>query len=1129
MAEYQIPFKVNRVLNVILLALLLIFIRAWYLAVIQRDEQIEQAIKPKRRVMIEHVERGTIRDCFNMPLAVNRVQYNATVSYAQLREIPATSWEKNEEGKQIKVPKRSLYIKKLASLLGKELEIDPQTIEDLIHGKAALFPHTPFLVKEDISEKQYYRLRMLEREWIGIHAERTSKRFYPKGKVGADVIGYLGSINQKEYMRVSEEIKTLQDYLSAREAGEPVILPKGFQTPLEVKKRLQELQEKAYTINDQVGKTGIECFFDEQLRGFCGKKTYEVDVKGNFLRELPGARKPVRGQKIYLTLSSELQEYAEALLAENEAVRDFRDRDGNIRLDHAWIKGGAIVALSPKTGQVYAMASYPRIDPNDFIPSRDEKIRKQKAQRIPRWLENETYIGEIWDGKRPLERERYSSKENKYYEDTLELTWHHFLDIILPFQSPIRNAMNEISTIHIAFSLQKNLEELLHLSGQNDYHLLLQALYSESPHLPSKASSTIDAKKQIKESLEKSANRAAFLKSAIDPLLGKIPHNDDKLLVVDLCRLLINTELFSSDLLEVTKTMDLSTYRTLSQRVHSLEAVLYSKTKELYHTLDFKIWRESSFKDFLKEKRREEKQNKKYARPFTDYLEQIEEEKFSAFWRENKLTLLTLFILGTSYQNERENQRLVDYKHALLAWREEQKEKFTNLNVIQDALSFIPPFLRKEFVQTMRSFKELNRPILGKYRTLRNQNGQQLEKHLAASFYPLAGYGYGRSQAFRQSCLLGSVFKIVTAYQGLKERYFSLSSKNKTYEALNPLTLIDDLQWTAKPGSNSQILGYTLDGTPITRLYKGIRLPRSSHSGIGKVDLLGALEQSSNVYFSILAAEHLEDPTSLAEAARLFGFGEKSGISLPGEIAGVIPNDLAFNRTGLCSFAIGQHTLVVTPLQTALMISAVVNSGLLIKPQIVHAFSGEAPLSKDNLFSQDDYPLKNSLSLAGIFFPLFTETTCKDQQAFYHTPQVEVRRSIYLPSEISDCLLEGMRRVIVGPKGTARPQAIRLFKQYPQWMRDYIDMQHQLVGKTGTPQVLYKQTIDAETEPRIRTHVWFAGSSFSPSAPAYEDPELVVAVYLRFAEYGGKEAAALGVQMIKKWREILDRHKKDSK
>jgi cell division protein FtsI/penicillin-binding protein 2 len=40
----------------------------------------------------------------------------------------------------------------------------------------------------------------------------------------------------------------------------------------------------------------------------------------------------------------------------------------------------------------------------------------------------------------------------------------------------------------------------------------------------------------------------------------------------------------------------------------------------------------------------------------------------------------------------------------------------------------------------------------------------------------------------------------------------------------------------------------------------------------------------------------------------------------------------------------------------------------------------------------------------------------------------------------------------------------------------------------------------------------------------WKDPELVVVVYLRFGTHGGKEAAPLVAQMVKKWREICARH-----
>ena len=40
--------------------------------------------------------------------------------------------------------------------------MDSERIEDLIHAKASLFPHVPFVIKSNISEQQYYRLRALE-------------------------------------------------------------------------------------------------------------------------------------------------------------------------------------------------------------------------------------------------------------------------------------------------------------------------------------------------------------------------------------------------------------------------------------------------------------------------------------------------------------------------------------------------------------------------------------------------------------------------------------------------------------------------------------------------------------------------------------------------------------------------------------------------------------------------------------------------------------------------------------------------------------------------------------------------------------------------------------------------------
>src|SRR3989339_1750909 len=273
--DSNIPRKANKILNLILLAFLLILLRVWYLGFVQQEHHHQQARKPKRRSIVQKVERATIRDRFNIPLSQNKIGYTASIRYADLRDIPAHRWEKSEKGGKVKVPVRGPYISSLAEILSKELKMDPQGIEDIVYAKASLFPHTPFIIKENLTEQEYYRIRMLQKDWRGIEAERVSRRVYPFHKTACDIVGYMGAINPNEYLHIAEEIKTLQEYVKKRELGEIVFLPPGYDNPLEVRSRLQALKEKAYTINDQVGKAGIEGFCDEILRGVHGKSMYE--------------------------------------------------------------------------------------------------------------------------------------------------------------------------------------------------------------------------------------------------------------------------------------------------------------------------------------------------------------------------------------------------------------------------------------------------------------------------------------------------------------------------------------------------------------------------------------------------------------------------------------------------------------------------------------------------------------------------------------------------------------------------------------------------------------------------------------------------------------------------------------
>jgi cell division protein FtsI/penicillin-binding protein 2 len=1110
----NIPHKANRVLNLVILAFLLILLRVWYLGFIQGDYHQKQARKPQRRTSLEKVDRATIRDRFNIPLAQNTLSYAAAIRYADIREIPSHEWVKEDNGKKVKKPKRASYISSLASKLSEELSMPAQEIEDTIYAKASLFPHTPFVIKESLSEKEYYRLRMLQKDWVGIEAQRNTKRVYPLGKTAGDIIGYMGAISAKEYLFIAQEIKELEEYIRKRESGDIVFLPPGYEDPLAVRKRLAELKQKAYPINDSVGKTktGIEKTCDEILRGVHGKKIVEIDPKGNVIRELPGTKKGDSGERIFLSISSELQEYAESLLAHHEIFRNTKDPGV------PWIKGGSIVALDPKTGEVLALASYPRINPNDFVQTFSPFFQGAQQKSLHKWMESETHIGEIWEGKTPLKRETYSWDQG-WSEESTFFSWSYFLNAIISPKSSLLSVLKKIDTIQNAYLLDYHFQSLLKQANCENPIALMQALYPEGFHIPCKKKPSLDTLAFITQNLLSEKEALQESRAILDTFFLNLPCNDDKLLALDLIRLLIVTDRWTPEVLEKMGSLSLSSFFELTQSLSLVQEAVKEKAACLHHNLGFKQWREKYFKSFLAKKRKEEKERKTYARPYTEYLEKLEKALFKSFWNTCQHLFLDAAIHGKQRIDLQEYPELQPYVEAL----ESLSKPFLlpHLHKLQSAFSALDPVQTITCLKTMRGFQELNRPLYGKYRLIRNVKGVSLEKHLASAFYPLAGFGYGRSQAFRQTTPQGSVFKLVVAYEALKERYEYIKENLLSMRELNPLTLIDEMQRVPKKGAHKQILGYTLDGRPIERFYKGGVIPRG-HPGIGKIDLPQAIEQSSNTYFSILAAEHIADPSLLERATKDFGFGAKTGIGLQGEIAGTVPDDLADNKTGLYSFAIGQHSLVVTPLQTTVMLATLGNGGNVLKPQIIRLTAGKNRVSDPFSFDlSKPYPFQDSLALMGIYFPLFSEALSHSYDPCINEVKPEVVRSLFFPPEIRQILFEGMNKVVAGNKGTAKPSIIKYLQVHPKIAQTYQEMQKQLIGKTGTAEILYKQYLDSESKAEIHNHIWFGGLVF-PEGTTYADaePEIAIAVYLRFSQSGGKEAAPLAALVAKKWREI---------
>ncbi len=1102
--------KVNRVLNVILLALLLIIIRIWHLSVVQYEERLEESRRPQKKTIIEPSKRATIRDRFNIPLAINQIHYQAAFLYSELKSIPSVRYEIDENGKKVRKFVRKEYIKKLSSLIAEELHLDPERVEDLIYSKAALYYSIPYILKEDISEKEYYRLKMLEKDWLGIHVQQLTRRHYPLNKVAGDIIGYMGAINREEYERILGEIQQLNGYFSELQNGDDPPIPFGIRSPEQAYDRLSNLEEMAYTIHDHVGKAGIESRFEQDLRGFQGKRMFYSDAKGNFLAELPEGRTPLPGKRLLLTISSELQEYAEQLLAQNEGLRETKisgpDAYKQLTLHprEPWIKGGAIVAMNPNTGEVYALASYPRIDPNDFILSGNLEQDRQKKSNIQRWFENEPYLAELWNQQRPLEKESYESKTQMWTENAILITWDNYLDLILPPSNRVRISLKRIGNIENAIAVQSAVHEMMRITRAASIYPLINALYSVDPHVSYQNSSI--AKIKLDTMPADVYSRVLELKKKIDKYVHDIPLNHDKVLLFDICRMAVRDDLFTQELIQHCGKQDFSSYHDCSTAFANLESVIKPAAKELFKDIVFKDWRQKNEKDFLKQKRQEEKQQHLYQKPYIDYLDYEEGQMFDDFWNMHQWNLMEAFLTGESRDVEdledylsffkNWHNELLEGAHAALPWRHAYL-------TLQKHVKEISPLYRENYLKTLRGYNELNRPLLGNYRNLRNAKKLSLEKHLATAFYPAYGFGYGRSHAYRQATTQGSIFKLIPAYEAMVQLYPQNPNRNLTPADLNPLVMVDQI---FKKG-NTIFVGMTEDGKPIPQLYKGGRIPRSSSNNFGRLDLLKAIETSSNPYFSLVAAEVLEDPNDMVRAAELFGYGRKTGIDLPAEIPGKMPTDLETNKTGLYATAIGQHTLVVTPLQTAVMLSAIANGGKILKPQIVCLKAGK------NL---DRDPLASTFKGA--------ENGTNENSVDLVDPVVIGQ--VFMPDIIRRILLEGMHRVVLRTQHESLIGLSRFYKNHPEAISDYVELKNQMVGKTSTAESMERLDLDSDRGTTMYKHVWFGGISFKKDVTnglinkkVYSDPELVVVVYVKFGGYG-KETAPMAAQIVKKWREI---------
>lgn len=267
----------------------------------------------------------------------------SAILFANLYHLQVTNYEiyqTRSNGNRIKLlplpPTRGLIYDRYGKLLAENLTffglyIVPEKVEDLdrtfdelrfIVGltdddietfkkeRRRSSRYTSILLKADLTEEQIARFAVNQYNFPSLSVKPYFKRHYLYGEPLTHILGYVAKINDKDI----ERLKKVEKYAN-------------------------------YAGSHDIGKLGIERYYEDELHGTVGFEEVEINNRGKVIRKLR-EQPAIAGKSIHLTIDLELQRYITDLLGDQKA---------------------AVVVLDPKDSSVLAMVSTPSYDNNLFV------------------------------------------------------------------------------------------------------------------------------------------------------------------------------------------------------------------------------------------------------------------------------------------------------------------------------------------------------------------------------------------------------------------------------------------------------------------------------------------------------------------------------------------------------------------------------------------------------------------------------------------------------------------------------------------------------------------------------------------------------------------------------------------
>lgn len=374
---------------------IVLIVQLFNLQIVHGEEYLEKANSRLTRETTIKAARGNLLDCNGNLLAGNQIKYSLKIYKSKIEqkdlnitilniinileasgdkyndEFPisinpvAFKYEKPEnitkwllanklEEQTTAEQALNTYIKKYEL---KEFSIeDARKIISVRYGieKNGYTAMRGYEISADISEQSVAKIEEMNNNFPGISIDYKPIRKYYYQTLASHALGYVGKINDEEYKK-----------------------------------------NEGYSLDDYIGKTGIEYVCEKYLKGKDGLKQTDMSIDGTTTGEYI-TEEATKGSDVVLTIDAKVQQVAEqALKANIEKINN-----GGFS-ETREVNAGAAVVLNVKTGEIIALVSYPDFEPQLFVnginqEKWDEYTQEGKSALINRTMQSAYAPGSIF-------------------------------------------------------------------------------------------------------------------------------------------------------------------------------------------------------------------------------------------------------------------------------------------------------------------------------------------------------------------------------------------------------------------------------------------------------------------------------------------------------------------------------------------------------------------------------------------------------------------------------------------------------------------------------------------------------------------------------------------------------------